>query len=66
MLALGFMALVAAINFRGVGESVKANVVLTCVELSGLLMIIIIGFWAMSQGRADFSEVMVFRSSEEK
>ena len=29
VLALGFMALVAAINFRGVGESVKANVVLT-------------------------------------
>ncbi|MCC2690345.1 MAG: amino acid/polyamine/organocation transporter, superfamily [Rhizobiaceae bacterium] len=65
-LALGFMALVAAINFRGVGESVKANVVLTCVELSGLLLIILVGFWAMSQGRADFSEVMVFRSSDEK
>ena len=66
LLALGFMALVAAINFRGVGESVKANVVLTCVELSGLLMIILIGFYAMSQGRADFSEVMLFKSSEEK
>jgi APA family basic amino acid/polyamine antiporter len=66
LLALGFMTLVAAINFRGVGESVKANVVLTCVELSGLLLIIFVGFWAMSQGRADFSEVMVFRSSEEK
>lgn len=65
-LALGFMALVAAINFRGVGESVKANVVLTCVELSGLLLVIFIGFYAMSQGRADFSEVMVFHSSEEK
>lgn len=66
VLALGFMALVAAINFRGVGESVKANVVLTIVELSGLLMIILVGMWAMSQGRADFSEVMIFRSSEEK
>ena len=66
VIALGFMALVAAINFRGVGESVKANVVLTCVELSGLLLIILVGFWAMSQGRADFSEVMVFRSAEDK
>jgi amino acid transporter len=66
LLALAFMALIAAVNLRGVGESVKANVVLTCVELSGLLLIIFIGFWAMSQGRADFSEVMVFRSSEEK
>ncbi|MBK4215072.1 APC family permease [Paracoccus caeni] len=66
LLALGFMLLVAVINFRGVGESVKANVVLTCIELSGLLMIIFIGFYAASQGRADFSEVMVFHSSEEK
>lgn len=65
-LALGFMALVALINFRGVGESVKANVVLTCIELSGLLMIIFIGFYAMADGRADFSEVMVFQSSAEK
>ncbi|MCV2447601.1 APC family permease [Paracoccus sp. DMF] len=66
VLALGFMALVAAINFRGVGESVKANVVLTCVELSGLLMVIFIGFYAMAQGRADFTEVMIFQSSAEK
>ena len=67
VLALGFMALVAAINLRGVGESVKANVRAHHASSSpGLLMIILIGFWAMSQGRADFSEVMVFRSSEEK
>ena len=65
-IALGFMALVALINFRGVGESVKANVVLTMVELSGMLMIIFIGFYAMAQGRADFSEVMVFKSAEDK
>ena len=29
LIALGFMTLVAIVNFRGVGESVKANVVLT-------------------------------------
>src|SRR5215207_9164409 len=39
MTGLAFMAVVAAVNFRGVGESVKANVVLTCVELTGLLII---------------------------
>jgi len=66
LIALAFMALIAVINLRGVGESVKANVVLTCVELSGLLMIILIGFYAMSKGRADFSEVFIFQSSEEK
>ncbi|MFC7725087.1 APC family permease [Nocardioides sp. GCM10028917] len=66
LLALGFMALVAAVNFRGVGESVKANVVLTLVELSGLLLIIFIGMYAVTQGNADFSRVMVFESPSDK
>lgn len=64
--ALGFMTLVAAVNFRGVGESVKANVVLTLVELSGLLMIIFIGLFAVTQGNADFSRVVVFDSPGDK
>src|SRR5262245_52770008 len=51
IVALLFMAAVATINFRGVGESVKANVVLTCVELSGLLIIIMIGLWAIGHGQ---------------
>jgi len=66
LLALAFMALVMLINLRGVGESVKANVVLTLVELSGLLLIILIGIYAMTQGKADFSEVAMFNTDEEK
>src|SRR5919109_5395528 len=58
IIGLLFMAAVAAINFRGVGESVKANVVLTCVELSGLLIIICIGLWAIGLGQGDVSRVM--------
>ena len=66
LLALGFMALVMVVNFRGVGESVKANVVLTLVELSGLLLIIFIGLYAMTEGKADFSRVVVFDSGSDK
>jgi amino acid transporter len=66
VLSLGFMTLVAAINFRGVGESVKANVVLTLVEVSGLLMVILIGLYAVTQGNADFSRVVVFDSPSDK
>ncbi|MGH3354663.1 MAG: APC family permease [Nocardioidaceae bacterium] len=66
VLALGFMTLVALINFRGVGESVKTNVVLTLVELSGLLIIILIGFWVMAQGEADFGAVVTFETSGDK
>ena len=58
-----FMAAVAIINFRGVGESVKLNVLLTCVELTGLLIIIFIGFWAIGGGKGDVSRVMEFNTS---
>ena len=54
------MALVAIVNFRGVGESVKANVVLTCVELTGLLIVIGVGFWAIGAGQGDVSRVLRF------
>ncbi|MBA2699590.1 MAG: APC family permease [Nocardioidaceae bacterium] len=66
LIALGFMAVIGVVNIRGVGESVKANVVLTLVELSGLLMVIFIGIYAMTQGNADFTEVTVFQSEEGK
>jgi amino acid transporter len=64
LLGLGFMALVAAVNFRGVGESVKANVVLTLVELTGLLIIIFIGLWAIGAGQGDVSRVTQFKTVE--
>lgn len=66
LIALGFMALVAAVNLRGVGESVKANVVLTIVELSGLLFVIFVGIFAAFGGQADFSRVIVFESPDDK
>ncbi|MET0195098.1 MAG: APC family permease [Hyphomicrobiaceae bacterium] len=64
MTGLVFMALVAAVNFRGVGESVKANVVLTCVELTGLLIIIFIGLWAIGAGQGDVSRVTQFKAGD--
>ena len=36
------------------------------VELSGLLLIILIGLYAVTQGDADFSRVVVFESSEDR
>jgi amino acid transporter len=59
---LAFMAVVAAINFRGVGESLKMNVLLTCVELTGLLIIIFIGLTAIAAGQGDVSRVLELRT----
>lgn len=63
-IALLFMVAVALVNLRGVGESVKLNVVLTLVELTGLLIIIVIGFWAIGAGQGDVSRVLEFKAAE--
>ncbi len=57
IVALLFMTAIALVNFRGVAESVKLNVVLTCVELTGLLIIIAIGVIAISGGKGDVSQL---------
>ena len=66
LIALGFMVLLALINLRGVGESVKFNVVLTVVEVTALTIVIGVGFYAMSQGNSDFGRITVFENSEDK
>jgi amino acid transporter len=52
-IAIGFLLLLAGINLRGVGESVKMNVVLTCIELSGLLIVILAGLYGIFVGDAN-------------
>jgi len=66
VLSLAFMAVVALVNLRGVAESVRANIVLTLVELSGLLLVILVGFFALTAGKTDFSRTMVFESPSDK
>ena len=65
--AVFFMVMVAAVNLRGVGESVKLNVILTIVEITGLMLVIFVGFWAFTQGGdVDFSRVIAFDTAEDK
>jgi amino acid transporter len=66
LIALGFMLLLAVINLRGVGESVKFNVVLTLVEVTALTIVIGVGFYAMSQGESDFSRITTFQDAGDK
>lgn len=64
--ALVFMLVLAAINLRGVGESVKFNVLLTMVEMLALAIVIGIGFWVVARGDADLGRVTVFESPDDK
>jgi len=51
--ALAFLATVSLVNFVGIAQSVRVNVVLTVVEATGLLVIVAIGVWALVQGDGD-------------
>ncbi|MET7448158.1 APC family permease [Streptomyces sp. NPDC017201] len=57
LVAILFVLALAAINLRGVAESVKANVVLTLVELSGLVVILSIGAYAVFAGGGEPSRL---------
>jgi amino acid transporter len=64
LVAILFILGLAAVNFRGVGESVKMNVVLTCIELSGLLIIIGVGVWAVLNGNGDAGRLTQIDTAE--
>src|ERR671917_868228 len=51
--ALAFMVVVGLVNFYGISESVRINVVLTSVEIFGLLLIVLIGVLVLFGGTGD-------------
>ncbi|MGW6532719.1 APC family permease [Streptomyces venezuelae] len=62
LIAITFIVLLAALNMRGVSESVKTNVVLTLVELTGLAIILAIGAYAVLNGDGEASRLTEFES----
>ncbi|WP_248582176.1 APC family permease [Nocardioides sp. InS609-2] len=66
VVALAFMVFLAGVNLRGVGESVKFNVVLTLVEMAALVIVIGIGFFVMAKGDADLGRIVVFESGSDR
>jgi len=62
IVALVFVAIITAINLIGITESVVANVVMTFIELSGLLIVVIIGVIALVEGVNDPSVLLQFNT----
>lgn len=54
LVSLIFLAALVIVNFIGITESVVINMLMTFVELSGLMIVLIIGVWFIAQGDADF------------
>ena len=55
--AIAFLALVAALNARGISESLKTNVVMTVIELTGLLIVIVAVAVMVGGGRGELGRV---------
>ena len=62
--AIGLILILAAINLRGISESVGVNVVLTAIEVIGLILIVAIGVAALGEGSGDFSRNFDFKEGE--
>lgn len=55
--AVVFLALVAALNLRGIKESLRANVLMTAVELSGLVLVVVLGALVLGRGEGDVARL---------
>ena len=53
LVGLGFLALIGLINMRGIKESMRFNFVLTCIEVTGLLIVVVIGVAFLADGGGD-------------
>lgn len=55
-----FVGLLAAVNYWGVIESLKANVVMTAIELAGLAIVVGAAVLVLGEGRGDLGRVVEF------
>jgi amino acid transporter len=62
LVALGFIVCLAVVNFVGITESVVANMLMTFVEVAGLIIVMVIGIWYVAEGNADFGTLTEFKA----
>jgi basic amino acid/polyamine antiporter, APA family len=59
--ALAFIVLVAVVNYIGIDFSLRINVVMTLVEVSGLILVVVIGLGALGDGIGEPSRAFEFK-----
>jgi basic amino acid/polyamine antiporter, APA family len=58
--ALAFLLLVGLLNARGIKESMRANVVMTAVEVTGLVLVVVLACVVLGHGDGTLSRVVEF------
>jgi basic amino acid/polyamine antiporter, APA family len=66
LISLAFVTVITAINLIGISESVVVNVIMTFIEISGLVMIMIIGAVALFTGVSDPGVLLEFSGEGSK
>ena len=59
--AVVFLVLVGLLNARGIKESLRANVLMTVVEVGGLVLVVVLGLLVVLDGAGDVGRVTEFR-----
>jgi amino acid transporter len=59
--ALIFLLVIALLNARGIKESLGANLLMTVVELSGLMLVIVAAGYFFSSGEAELARALEFK-----
>jgi len=62
LVGLGFLAVIGLINMRGIKESMRFNFVLTLIEVSGLVLVMIIGIAFLTDGGGDPGRALDFKA----
>ena len=63
LVSLLFLLVLAIVNFIGITESVVANLLMTLVEISGLVIIVAIGIWFIATSEPDYGRLVDFEST---
>ncbi|WP_281246750.1 APC family permease [Geodermatophilus amargosae] len=66
LIALAFITVITVINLIGISESVVVNVIMTFIEISGLVIIMIIGVVALFTGISDPGVLLQFSGEGSK
>lgn len=56
-----FLLVIALLNARGIKESLGANLVMTVIELSGLILVVVAAAWYFQSGEADLGRTLEFK-----
>jgi amino acid transporter len=64
LVGLAFVTVISLVNFRGIRESVGLNLGLTAIELTGLLLVVVIGLAFLLDGGGDPGRALEFKSGE--